>query len=67
MEDYDPAIIEYQVRSIRKASKGELEFRRKQFQEDEANATSFSSLKREGKWKGVKNGADIPMEWIRIE
>ena len=49
--DYDPAITEYQVRSIRKASKGELEFRRKQFQEDEANATSFSSLKREGKWK----------------
>ena len=27
--DYDPAITEYQVRSIRKASKGEIQFRGK--------------------------------------
>lgn len=59
--------IEYQVRSIRKTSKGELEFRRKRFQDKEANASSFSSLKREGEWKEVKTGAGIPMEWIRIE
>ena len=65
--DYDPAITEYQVRSIRKASKGKIKFRKKQFQDDEANASSFSSLKRDGRWKEMKNGAGIPVEWIIIE
>lgn len=60
-------IIEYQVRSIGKASKGEIQFKMKQFQDDEANVSSFPSLKREAKWKEMRNGAGIPVEWIRTK